>query len=68
MMSWKIMNRIGIYTLGDLQRFAKEEQRKGETLEQSLKRYLKELGNGFKIKEELINGDDKRRIQKEMGK
>lgn len=45
-----LMNRIGIYTLGDIQRFKKEEQGV-ETLEQALIRYLKELGTDFCIKE-----------------
>lgn len=47
-----LMNKIGIYTFGDMQRFKAEEQGKTETLEQALRRYLKELGNGFTIKEE----------------
>lgn len=51
MESLRIMEQIGIKTLGDLEMFIKEVKMPNETVEQALKRYLQELGTDFEIKE-----------------
>lgn len=51
MESLRIMEQIGIKTLGDLEMFKRLELRPNETVEQALKRYLQELGENFKVKE-----------------
>ena len=48
---FKIMKKIGINTIGDLEMFKRLELRPDETIEKSLNRYLKELGTDFEIKE-----------------
>jgi len=40
---FELCKKLGIETLGDLERFKQEEKRPDETLKQALERYLKEL-------------------------
>lgn len=48
---FELCKRIGIETLGDLRKFKKEEQQKGETMLQTLERYFYSLGKDFEVKE-----------------
>lgn len=41
----EMFKRIGVYTLGDLAIFKKHEQRKGEHLYDTIRRYCEELGD-----------------------
>lgn len=41
----EMFKRIGVYTLGDLALFKKHEQRKGEHLYDTIRRYCEELGD-----------------------
>jgi len=46
--------KIGLKTVGDFKRFLDNEAQDGESLYDALKRYSKELGDDFEIKEESV--------------
>lgn len=48
----EIFKRLGIKTFEDLARFKADQLRHGETLEECAVRYLKSLGENWKIREE----------------
>lgn len=45
-----LCDKIGLKTLGDLQRFYKSEHQNGEAVLTTLERYAETLGNNFTIK------------------
>ena len=47
----EIFKRLGIKTFEDLARFKADQLRHGETLEECAVRYLKSLGENWKIRE-----------------